>query len=77
MLSVQNNIENINEIKIKIQSHPCCFSLEENDIYFLVICPEGYFPNAIRACKHKNKLKALKRILKKLDQVWIDNSLFN
>ncbi len=71
--TVQDNIANLEVALSEVKAHCMTLRFQEDEYYFTVIFPEGYFPNGVRASKGLGKIKALKLLLEKLEYYWMSS----
>jgi hypothetical protein len=76
MSVIQTRIEDVKEAKRTLLEHPCCFKLKETKDYYIVIHPDGYFPNGCRAGKDMGKAKALRVLERQCEKVWLESLSF-
>lgn len=72
MNTPRENVAEINRLIQEIQTHPMCLRWRHEHGVFLVIYPEGYWPQGVQAAYGDpvGKIEALRRILDKMEQHW-------
>ena len=72
-MSIIDNINKINNLKKELSNHPMCLKIEESGTHFVVIYPEGMYPNGVRVSLGMGKIRALERLLQVVERHWNDN----
>lgn len=72
MNTPRENVAEINRLIQEIQAHPMCLRWRHESGVYLVIYPEGYWPQGVQAAYggQVGKIEALRRILDKMEQHW-------
>lgn len=70
---IQENISNITTLISEVNNHHMCGLFEESNTHYTVHFPAGFYPQAARAEKGKNKSLALKRLLNVMNRTWDEN----
>ena len=70
---IQNRLEQVNSLISAIKEHHMCLYFTEDEMYYQVQYPNGYFPEGIRIAKDDNKAKVLERLIPKMDEHWDTN----
>ena len=73
MTRIQENINNLKSLKLKVNNHHMCGLFEESSTHYTVHFHPGFFPQAVRSEKGKSKTLTLKRTLNAMDTIWDEN----
>lgn len=71
--TVQRNISTIKKLKKEIREHCMCLRFKETPEYYLVIYPDGFYPEGTRVNKEGGKIIALERLLNAMERHWKNN----
>lgn len=67
---IQENIRAVEALIDSVKKHCMCLKFEETKHHFIVIYPDGYYPNGCRITKEIGKIKALEKLHLKIEQHW-------
>lgn len=76
-MNVQQNIQALQEAYDKVKAHPMCARINDDGARFLVIFPEGMWPNGAQ-CVYGNtisKTKALELLHASMEKAWVNNGI--
>lgn len=74
MANPLENKQAVDNLIVKIKDHPMCLTFEDQGGGYQVIYPEGEFKvHGVRASAGGGKLKALYRILERMERDWIES----
>lgn len=70
---IQDRVAKIEKLITEIKNHHMCLFFIEDSTHYLIQYPEGYFPEGVRIEKGNNKIKALEKLIPKMDKHWDDS----
>lgn len=69
-MGIKSNIKKLNDLIKEAKSHCMCLDFSETSNHFIIIYPDGYYPNGLRVEKGSNKSKALKTVIEYMEKHW-------
>jgi hypothetical protein len=70
-MTPQQNIAEVNRLIAEVRAHPMCLRWQDDHGVYLVIYPDGYYPNGVQAAHSQiGKAVALRRILDAMERHW-------
>lgn len=70
MVTIQERKALVREREAEVRGHCMCAKFSEDQTYYYVTYPEGYFPDGIRARKDGGKWVALGHMLVVMERHW-------
>jgi hypothetical protein len=70
---IQERVELIKSKTAEIKNHCMCLRFKEDRQYYFIELPYGFGVDAVRCDKSIGKIKALSKILDKLENIWKDS----
>lgn len=72
---IQERIDAINDLLVELQAHPMCARFSDDGARYLVIYPEGMYPDGAQASQGMGKALALTRLLAVMERHWKENGI--
>jgi hypothetical protein len=67
----RSNLAEVERLISEVREHPMCLHWRDDHGVYLVIYPEGYYPNGVQAAHSQiGKAEALRRMLNAMERHW-------